>query len=132
MCCFCCWIVIMCFFSSRRRHTRCAVVTGVQTCALPICLLQGGHRRWRGVSHGCTGQDSVTPCSCNRLEILLVLRARYVGQTIRYTESFAGAGQQHARSCLARQARWFDSRSEERRVWTECVSPCRSRCAQSL
>src|SRR3546814_8683309 len=24
------------FFSSRRRHTRCALVTGVQTCALPI------------------------------------------------------------------------------------------------
>src|SRR3546814_3322359 len=24
-------------FSSRRRHTRCALVTGVQTCALPIC-----------------------------------------------------------------------------------------------
>src|SRR3546814_7338146 len=29
------------FFSSRRRHTRCALVTGVQTCALPIC----GRRR---------------------------------------------------------------------------------------
>src|SRR3546814_1437051 len=28
-----CWF----FFSSRRRHTRCALVTGVQTCALPIC-----------------------------------------------------------------------------------------------
>src|SRR3546814_13240114 len=30
---------VMCgcfFFSSRRRHTRCALVTGVQTCALPI------------------------------------------------------------------------------------------------
>src|SRR3546814_6656365 len=27
----------MFFFSSRRRHTRCALVTGVQTCALPIC-----------------------------------------------------------------------------------------------
>src|SRR3546814_6549660 len=26
------------FFSSRRRHTRCALVTGVQTCALPISL----------------------------------------------------------------------------------------------
>src|SRR3546814_5431475 len=27
----------MCFFfSSRRRHTRCALVTGVQSCALPI------------------------------------------------------------------------------------------------
>src|SRR3546814_6321363 len=27
------------FFSSRRRHTICALVTGVQTCALPICSL---------------------------------------------------------------------------------------------
>src|SRR3546814_3766672 len=26
------------FFSSRRRHTSCALVTGVQTCALPICF----------------------------------------------------------------------------------------------
>src|SRR3546814_1959395 len=25
------------FFASRRRHTSCALVTGVQTCALPIC-----------------------------------------------------------------------------------------------
>src|SRR3546814_6978734 len=31
--CFCLFCV---FFSSRRRHTRCALVTGVQTCALPI------------------------------------------------------------------------------------------------
>src|SRR3546814_4775249 len=32
----------MCFvyFSSRRRHTRCALVTGVQTCALPILKLR--------------------------------------------------------------------------------------------
>src|SRR3546814_6989366 len=30
----CCWLFV--FFSSRRRHTRCALVTGVQTCALPI------------------------------------------------------------------------------------------------
>src|SRR3546814_8864222 len=29
-------IGISLFFSSRRRHTRCALVTGVQTCALPI------------------------------------------------------------------------------------------------
>src|SRR3546814_14884559 len=28
------------FFSSRRRHTRCALVTGVQTCALPISDLR--------------------------------------------------------------------------------------------
>src|SRR3546814_9776225 len=40
-----CYLFILCilviyvcifFFSSRRRHTRCALVTGVQTCALPI------------------------------------------------------------------------------------------------
>src|SRR3546814_11224295 len=29
------------FFSSRRRHTRCALVTGVQTCALPISNTPG-------------------------------------------------------------------------------------------
>src|SRR3546814_2022455 len=29
------------FFSSRRRHTRCALVTGVQTCALPISRPEG-------------------------------------------------------------------------------------------
>src|SRR3546814_5871112 len=28
--------MVLFFFSSRRRHTRCALVTGVQTCALPI------------------------------------------------------------------------------------------------
>src|SRR3546814_8471818 len=28
------------FFSSRRRHTICALVTGVQTCALPISPIQ--------------------------------------------------------------------------------------------
>src|SRR3546814_12022277 len=32
---------MMFFFSSRRRHTRCALVTGVQTCALPICFPMG-------------------------------------------------------------------------------------------
>src|SRR3546814_9617546 len=40
------------FFSSRRRHTRCALVTGVQTCALPISC--------------CCGAPSCLPCSCYR------------------------------------------------------------------
>src|SRR3546814_9221921 len=38
--------MFMFFFSSRRRHTRCALVTGVQTCALPI--LDGTERRLPG------------------------------------------------------------------------------------
>src|SRR3546814_7689003 len=33
----CHWWLTLFFLSSRRRHTRCALVTGVQTCALPIC-----------------------------------------------------------------------------------------------
>src|SRR3546814_7335312 len=35
------------FFSSSRRHTRCELVTGVQTCALPICA-----RFYWKVTHG--------------------------------------------------------------------------------
>src|SRR3546814_10907937 len=35
----CFWLCYF-FFSSRRRHTRCALVTGVQTCALPISRAQ--------------------------------------------------------------------------------------------
>src|SRR3546814_3686267 len=48
----------MFFCSSRRRHTRCALVTGVQTCALPISWRPGrrvlpGRRRWaRGGERG--------------------------------------------------------------------------------
>src|SRR3546814_5570676 len=42
------------FFSSRRRHTRCALVTGVQTCALPIYHRDAAtaRRRYRRRSAG--------------------------------------------------------------------------------
>src|SRR3546814_535776 len=40
-------IVCFFFFSSRRRHTICALVTGVHTCALPILLARPAHRRPR-------------------------------------------------------------------------------------
>src|SRR3546814_3341746 len=36
LCFFLSFLCVLFFFSSRRRHTRCALVTGVQTCALPI------------------------------------------------------------------------------------------------
>src|SRR3546814_7808339 len=41
------------FFSSRRRHTRCALVTGVQTCALPIWIQYPGYNGgsdWGGIA----------------------------------------------------------------------------------
>src|SRR3546814_12671714 len=46
------------FFSSRRRHTRCALVTGVQTCALPIYLREHGLRLTTAES--CTAGKIVT------------------------------------------------------------------------
>src|SRR3546814_8437158 len=51
---FVCFIFLCFFFSSRRRHTRCALVTGVQTCALPICtVIRKNHRgRERGEIEG--------------------------------------------------------------------------------
>src|SRR3546814_1819121 len=59
--CVLCMIFVFClfFFSSRRRHTRCALVTGVQTCALPI----SPRRRGPSPSH----RDSGTrPCRGSR------------------------------------------------------------------
>src|SRR3546814_3411604 len=46
------------FFSSRRRHTRCALVTGVQTCALPIYTLTHVAERQRGL------RPTPRPASC--------------------------------------------------------------------
>src|SRR3546814_9180815 len=46
------------FFSSRRRHTRCALVTGVQTCALPICRKGANHdgrAEVQGLGYGMAG-----------------------------------------------------------------------------
>src|SRR3546814_1809123 len=40
------------FLSSRRRHTRCALVTGVQTCALPI-FWPGSVTGWPLVAAAC-------------------------------------------------------------------------------
>src|SRR3546814_2335811 len=54
----------MCFLSSRRRHTRCALVTGVQTCALPIWLRNGSERSpYRPASTICSMKklSSITP-----------------------------------------------------------------------
>src|SRR3546814_7424418 len=55
------------FFSSRRRHTRCALVTGVQTCALPISRiaedLYDCVYKWLGRMPGGLAISSVVACS---------------------------------------------------------------------
>src|SRR3546814_7796006 len=60
----CCYVFFLFFCSSRRRHTRCALVTGVQTCALPI-------------SCGACQAARFTPCSSNRT-------AQYVSHSPRF------------------------------------------------
>src|SRR3546814_7804029 len=51
------------FFASRTRHTRCALVTGVQTCALPICRLGRSQ-------HGINARMSKNPDQALRLMIV--------------------------------------------------------------
>src|SRR3546814_5542866 len=87
-------------FSSRRRHTRCALVTGVQTCALPISLI------WA---------EAVT--SDGRF----VFRAQKKNH-LPYFKLDPGDGW-----LLVKDPCILVQRSEERRVGKECVSPCRSR-----
>src|SRR3546814_2183360 len=89
------------FFSSRRRHTRCALVTGVQTCALPIFT-----RVPRKMSFECPSKD--VP----------------LGTPVQHVET---RGSNQMQISLISESQDCPSRSEERRVGKECVSPCRSR-----
>src|SRR3546814_3871779 len=93
------------FFSSRRRHTRCALVTGVQTCALPISC------------------SSVVMGSAERAVDLFAERIKervlaFSGNQKQIDQPFA---QMRLGEVMLRL------RSEERRVGKECVSTCRSR-----
>src|SRR3546814_3521979 len=62
---FDCGCVLCCFFfPSRRRHTSCALVTGVQTCALPIYEIVAGARRFHAARIVAqeTGEAEPLPC----------------------------------------------------------------------
>src|SRR3546814_5241205 len=105
---------ILFFFSSRRRHTRCALVTGVQTCALPICRSQLAVSRPGPVFLSGTGETSL------RLPSLLPVRR--AGRSLMASQH-AGLNGEADQNRL----HWLARRSEERRVGKECVSTCRSR-----
>src|SRR3546814_10882620 len=87
-------------FSSRRRHTRCALVTGVQTCALPI---------WSPRVN--VGHPELVCDTPHLLQFSL-------GYCL-------GSAQGKPTTDLKRRS--SIARSEERRVGKECVSTCRSR-----
>src|SRR3546814_7550965 len=103
------WILCFFFFSSRRRHTRCALVTGVQTCALPIWVL---NRRW-----GVPLVDGGT----QRLPRIVGL-----GNALYLMETGALIDAEHALRIGLVQELVPDS-SDERRVGKGCVSPFSSR-----
>src|SRR3546814_8110983 len=55
---FVCLLFCLCFFfSSRRRHTRCALVTGVQTCARPVVAWLGWD--WRHARNRAAAEDAI-------------------------------------------------------------------------
>src|SRR3546814_8535863 len=98
------------FFSSIRRHTRCALVTGVQTCALPIygagsTKTAGGVRSGRGRGRADGRRSGVLLLTSVPGWLLAPCTAAHEG--------------------CARSVR-----SEERRVGKECVSTCRYRWSQ--
>src|SRR3546814_9748202 len=69
--------VFVFFFSSRRRHTRCALVTGVQTCALPIYLryIWPLPRNLQGLLES---YDQVIVPEMNNGQLVNLLRAQYL------------------------------------------------------
>src|SRR3546814_16376635 len=119
---------IVFFFSSRRRHTGCAFVTGVQTCALPIC----GQNPGIGSGQGTQNQNvNVNGASTFNL--------RGIGPSATLTllngNRFAYSGTQSVIDISAIPTAAVErieivadgARSEERRVGKEGVRPCRTR-----
>src|SRR3546814_5002477 len=67
------------FFSSRRRHTRCALVTGVQTCALPILIVEGADRFGLAQFHQLRGRVG----RGEERSVCLLLRGNTLSETAR-------------------------------------------------
>src|SRR3546814_12665596 len=124
----------MCFFSSRRRHTRCALVTGVQTCALPIWIVEAGVGG--GVSQGGGGpypQRRIARPGVPTGWWRQARRAAMRGLARTDHRNKPGPAAKHAGAGHNRPMDRYErilSRSEERRVGKECVSTCRSRWSQ--
>src|SRR3546814_18322584 len=97
------------FFSSRRRHTSCAFVTGVQTCALPISELPDDAVALAAPSES---EDVLADYQSTHMSLrrhpAALLRPRFDRQSIVPNAALKD----------------LNERSEERRVGKECVSKC--------
>src|SRR3546814_19691737 len=140
------------FFSSRRRHTRCALVTGVQTCALPISeAVKGfaGHRIGvfaidEGTAFDGQIAGALFPVGTSQgghASVLLLLSTNATRcaalhefcPASLFSALFSARGTRHPKPAAGNVSiyltqRWQTAlRSEESRVGKECVSTCRSR-----
>src|SRR3546814_2773235 len=112
----------MFLFSSRRRHTSCALVTGVQTCALPIYTGFGNaltlQRLVRHLERAGAAavqiEDQSFPKRCGHMAGKRVVP---LGEAVGRIKAAVDA----------RTAMRVVARSEERRVGKDCVSTCRYR-----
>src|SRR3546814_1610091 len=111
-----CFLVF--FFLSRRRHTRCALVTGVQTCALPIYPAAG---QWYATGKLNEGRMYATAIGLADGKVL-VLGGWTGGRILDSAELYDPVSQ------VWTVAAGLDTpRSEERRVGKECASTCSTR-----
>src|SRR3546814_16201179 len=128
----CVYVLVLFFFSSRRRHTRCALVTGFQTCALPISL---GSKGYDDLSRTAVA-STYRPGRLNSAPGKAVVRLSAVPKEVRSHERQSAKIQTiprfpavprpfrpHARTSWGLGL----PRSEERRVGKDGVSRCRSR-----
>src|SRR3546814_9999495 len=115
--CFCCVISFhSCFFvcSSSRRRTSCALVTGVQSGPLPICLFSG-----RGYNiESLTVAEVNDAAHLSRITVVTSGPAAVIEQIKAQLGRLVPVHNVHDLTV---------ERSEERRVGEECVSTCRSR-----
>src|SRR3546814_6847651 len=110
------YFCVVFFFSSRRRHTRCALVTVVQTCALPISLdLAIEHLQVTLAKKTLSGDNSF----CSTVDKILKIIIDSLSKLNKAQEDYI--------KFLKEIQRSRSLRSEERRVGKECVSTCRAR-----
>src|SRR3546814_4250929 len=123
---WCEWCVCFCV-SSVRRQTRCAVVTGVQTCALPI-LVPGRFKDYISTPKR-NGYKSLhtTIMHQQNMRIEIQIRSRPMHEQSEYGLAAHWAYKQGG-SGPEGQGGWIrDLSSGERRVGKGCVRKCRSR-----
>src|SRR3546814_19957392 len=125
------YVFFFVFFSSRRRHTRCALVTGVQTCALPILSFYGS-LAYTDTTYLSYPEAPQAPERANEGGNQDLTGERLPGvPKFTYTpggDASAPVGSLGGRSLAAYAHDAY--RSAERRVGHACVSPCKYRGAR--